>query len=421
MFSILSYFSFSQTYTFHDPILDSGALGADGAVYRFSNVSLNTDALIMINKRSSTLVTLDDVDMTSTGNWSSFQPMVTYNGGNVSGPINWWMEFNIRFVQSGTKTPIYQDSVYATAVDVDGDGATLQEQFTDLSSGAYTQNAPSSLLKSAVTDTVGLAGTTGTITNGTMFTGPVANAPGIDTSNKYLMVTIKYYNVSSITIRYGGQIAGSSSTSAGTRMNSFLFQPFNYDGLIGILPVALRSLTAKPSGNDKVMVDWAVAAGTSFSHYEVERSTDGRGFSEAGVVMAAENAHADHSYSFNDDISAVSSKIIYYRLKMVDAEGGYEYSSVAVVNNEKAQSMQSASAYPNPAIDKLNVAIPGTWQSRTVSYSIYDLSGNLVKIAVNSSAGQTQSMDISGLATGTYIIKAASGSEVSVQKFIKTR
>ena len=156
LFSVLSYFSFSQTYTFHDPILDSGALGADGAVYRFSNVSLNTDALIMINKRSSTLVTLDDVDMTSTGNWSSFQPMVTYNGGNVSGPINWWMEFNIRFVQSGTKTPIYQDSVYATAVDVDGDGATLQEQFTDLSSGIYTQNVPSSLLKSAVTDTVGL-------------------------------------------------------------------------------------------------------------------------------------------------------------------------------------------------------------------------------------------------------------------------
>jgi len=418
LINLLSYFAFSQTYTFHDPVLDSGTLGADGAIYRFSNVSAGTDALIRINKRSSSLVTLDDVDMTSTGNWSAFQPMVTYNGGNVNGPISWWMEFNIRFVQAGTSISIYQDSVYATAVDVDGDGATLQEQFTDLSSGTYTHNAPTSLTMSSVTDTVGPAGTSGTITNGTMFTGPVANAPGIDTSNKYVMVTVKYTNVSSITIRYGGQIAGSSSTSAGTRMNSFLFQPFNYDGIVGILPVTIKSFSARSGANNKVLLNWEASAETNTSHYEIERSANGQDFDEAGIVMPGSNS-IDQSYEFADDISSMPKGLVYYRLKMVDMNGTYTYSDVAVIRTGNEQNSLKVTAYPNPAVNELMVTIPGAWQSRTVSYDIYSLSGSLVRHSVNNNAGQTQTMNISNVPTGAYIVKATSGSEISIQKFIK--
>lgn len=420
LLSFLTCFAFSQTYTFHDPVLVSGINGADSAVYRFANVSAGTDALITINKRSSSLVTLDTVDMTSTGYWSAFQPMVTYNGGNVAGPINWWMEFNIAFVQSGTSTPIIQDSIYATAIDVDGDGSSLQEQFTDLSSGTYTQNVPSSLLQTAVSDTIGLAGTPGTITNGSMFTGPTANAPGIDTTNKYVMVTMRYMNVSSITIRYGGQIAGSGSTSAGGRMNSLWFQKFNYLGIIGILPVTIKSFNAQLSGRSNVMLNWSVSSEVNTSHFEVERSTDGLSFDESGIVMSDANSNVDQVYSFNDNISMVTNGLIYYRLKIVDIDGTYKYSDVAVVRTEKEHTTMNAVAYPNPAVNELRVTIPDSWQAQTVSYSIYNLSGSLVKLTVNSNAAQTQTMDISALAMGSYIIKASSGKEVSVQKFLKT-
>ena len=129
-FSFITMLSFSQGLIFKNPTLASGTAGSDGAVYRFSNVTTNVDALVTINGRSSSLVTLDTVDVTSTGFDKAFQPVVTYNKGNAKGPVSWWMEFVVTFVQSGSSTPILQDTLNATAIDVDGDGSVLQEQFT---------------------------------------------------------------------------------------------------------------------------------------------------------------------------------------------------------------------------------------------------------------------------------------------------
>ena len=73
-FSLFILISFSQDFTFKSPSLDSGSAGKDGAVYRFANVASNVDALVTINARSSVLVSLDSIDVTSTGYDKAFQP-----------------------------------------------------------------------------------------------------------------------------------------------------------------------------------------------------------------------------------------------------------------------------------------------------------------------------------------------------------
>ncbi len=418
---LISAFSFSQNYSFQNPVLYSGTNGADGAVYKFSNVASGVDALVTINKRSSNLVSLDTVDMTGSGYGKAFQPMVTYNGGNASGPASWWMEFNIQFVKPGTLAPLVQDSVYITAVDVDGDGGTLQEQFTALGSATYTENSPSSLTRGMVTDTIGVAGSAGTIISGEKFTAPTFNAPGIDTTNQTVMVTAKYLNVSSITIRYGAQIT-SGSTGAANRMNCLWFQKFNYSAIFNLLPVFLESFTAQKNINsDGVSLNWVTTMEREASHFEVERSFDGQSYDEQGIVIADGNSGIKQNYHFDDKIGTASAGIIYYRLRMVDMNGKYLYSEVVTVRNENESEQLTVSTFPNPTTTDLQVSIPAGWQNKAVTYSVYSLNGSLVHIKTNGSAPQTETIHVAELPQGTYIVRVVAGSQSTARKFIKVR
>ena len=414
------YFSFSQNMIFQNPSLVSGTAGNDGAVYKFANVTTGIDALVAINKRSSSLVTLDSIDMISTGYLKAFQPMISYNNSSVSGQVSWWMEFNISFVNAGTNTVSVQDSLYASALDIDGDNGSLQEQFTALGSGTYTMNSPSNLTPAIVSDTIGAAGNAGTITSGVRFTGTTINYPGIDTTVKSLLVTVNYKSVSSITIRYGGQTTGSGSAVSVSRMNSLWFQDFNYlSPVSSTLPIELESFTAQLTGNNKVMLNWGTSTGINFSHFEVERSLDGKSFDEEGIVFAADNSTVAHAYSFKDNINFINQGLIYYRLKMVDIDGGHKYSDFVIVRLTNAQSQVNVVIYPNPAVSELRVTIPDSWQNKTVAYNIYNLTGNLVKSKTISNPGQTETFDVSGIPVGSYIIKTTEGSEMTVNKFIK--
>jgi type IX secretion system substrate protein len=410
-FSFITMISFSQGLIFRNPTLASGTAGSDGAVYRFSTVTTNVDALVTINGRSSNLVTLDTVDVTSTGFDKAFQPVVTYNKGNVKGPASWWMEFVITFVQSGTSTPIVQDTLNATAIDVDGDGAVLQEQFTAFGAGTgtYTLNTPTSL-------------SAGSVTNGTMFTGPITNSVGIDTSATKVMVTINYSKVSSIKFRYGAQVTGTGSTSATNRYNSIWFKTFSYTAAkVNTLPVMFSSFTAQlNSSNNKALLNWATTSELNANQFIVQRSTDGSEYEDVAIVFSQEgNSFSLRQYSYSDDISMINSPIVYYRLKLVDMDGYYQYSAIELIRLSKQNSQSGILVYPNPAQSELRITIPDSWQGKSVSYHIYDVHGSLIKQKQSSNAGQTELLNIAELPVGIYIVKAVNGNQSSVQRIVK--
>ena len=95
-------FASAQELVFKDPVLISGVAGGDGAIYRFTKVNNYVDALVTINGRSSSLVSLVNLDMTFTGHGKAFQPQVTCNNNaTLAGISDWWMEFKISFVNTG--------------------------------------------------------------------------------------------------------------------------------------------------------------------------------------------------------------------------------------------------------------------------------------------------------------------------------
>lgn len=76
--------------------------------------------------------------------------------------------------------------------------------------------------------------------------------------------------------------------------------------------------------------------------------------------------------------------------------------------------------YPTVASEKINLVIAPV--SESVLLNVTDLSGtSIVNKTVNTASQHLHSLDISGLASGTYFIRMQSGSSVSTKKFIVQR
>ncbi|HEY4109308.1 LamG domain-containing protein [Puia sp.] len=104
---------------------------------------------------------------------------------------------------------------------------------------------------------------------------------------------------------------------------------FTLHNLTGELPVTLTAFTAVRSGNDAVL-QWKTATEENTSEFIIERSADGKKYTDVGNVPAAGNSKTMLSYSYIDPKPGRNS--IYYRLKQVDLDGNYVFSSVRLIN-----------------------------------------------------------------------------------------
>jgi hypothetical protein len=404
----------SQELVFKNSSLEPGSpsAGSNGAVYRFPNVMSNVDALVKINGRSSPLVTLTNIDVTSSGYDKAFQPQVSYNGGTVSSAASWWMEFGITFVHKNTNVPITLTTFNATALDIDGDNSKLHEYVSFFNPASYTLETPTSLSVSNLVQTL-----LGILTSvGDNFDGITTDHPGIDTLATNLMVTTQYNNVSGITYRAGATTTGSSSNT--NRQNSVYFKNFVYSSPIISLPVKLESFNAFLNGN-KVDLKWTTSQEINVSHFVIEKSFDGTQFQDAGIVFANGNSTSKISYTYPDNISNVQSGIIYYRLRSVDIDGKSEYSEIRIIRISKSAQTLQIATYPNPAVNELNVTIPAGWQGKKVSYEVISNSGQVLFRNETSGASQTETISFSRFTPGFYIVRANCNNEVAQQKVVK--
>jgi hypothetical protein len=222
---VLSICSFSQTVAyldFRNPTLEAGTAGADGAQYRFSNVTTNVDAIVTLVRRSDALVYLLNPDMNTSGFDGAFQPQVGYNNGTTPGAADWWMEFNIQFVNNGTNNAVAISEFNVSGVDIDGNGQYINEYVSFFDMQDYSLEAGSPLAITTLDENIN-----GTMLSGKRFDGPTANYTNIDTGATAVMVTNHYVNKTSFTVRTGGR--STDVSGAADRMYSFYFQNFAYN------------------------------------------------------------------------------------------------------------------------------------------------------------------------------------------------
>jgi hypothetical protein len=116
-------------------------------------------------------------------------------------------------------------------------------------------------------------------------------------------------------------------------------------------------------------------------------------------VKAQGNSQTAIQYAFIDQ--SPSSKN-YYRLKMVDQDGSFEYSDVRMVsmNNSGVESNTTISVYPVPASDYVTVA--SATGTAIQQLHVYNLIGVLV-YSIENSESESIKIDLSAFDNGVYV------------------
>jgi hypothetical protein len=108
------------------------------------------------------------------------------------------------------------------------------------------------------------------------------------------------------------------------------------------LPVSLVSFSGHQI-SEQIKLNWKTASELNFSFFSLEKSDDGKEFSEIARVDGHGTTQEEHTYESIDKAPLIGKN--YYRLKSVDFDGYAEYFSVISVDfsNEK-----QFYVYPNP-------------------------------------------------------------------------
>ncbi len=397
---------------FHNAHVRSGQEGADHTVYTFPLVNDSTDAHVRIMGRSSSLVTLENIDNTGTGYDGAFQPQVKYNGGSTSGASSWWMEFEIKFVKANTTSQVTIPNLYTSSFNIDGDNNTLSEYNIIYGSSSYTLDNITNIVVSNFTGNLSGSGTPGK-----KFDGTTVSYPGFDTLHTNIMVTTNITDVSILTVRVGATTTGSSTET--NRTYGIWFKNIVFPNPQTTLPVVLESFTASLLGQN-TNLKWSTASESNLGYFSVERSTDGIHFSQAGMVLAVGNTSAKTNYGFTDNVSGIQAPVIYYRLNMVDADGKSRYSDIRTVKlSGTGDNKIIITTYPNPVVNTINVTIPAGWQNHKVVYEIFSANGNRALQNQVTESSQTETLNMSNMSPGIYIVKASCNGQAAIQKIIK--
>ncbi len=187
-----------------------------------------------------------------------------------------------------------------------------------------------------------------------------------------------------------------------------------------ILPIALKSFNAVPYRNRDVDLDWITATELNGSHFEVERSDNGVDFVQIARVEAAGESHVDQEYKYSDRAVNLNGNagLQYYRIKMVDYDGRFDYSGIRVVNFNRSGSDFSIKTYPNPVSDFIQLELTGLDYDSTIrlTLSILSPTGQLVKSQVINS--DLDKINVANLPNSLYHIMINYAGKRYFEKFV---
>ncbi|MFT3911591.1 MAG: T9SS type A sorting domain-containing protein [Ferruginibacter sp.] len=376
----------SSQYNFNAaPVLISGTANQVNAKYRFANVSTGIDAIITIMS-STNGATVDILDDNAITKPEGFSPKIGVPR-NRTGLV----EFQICFVASGTLNSMVQDSLNATAIDIDGGPTVKEMDVIDLGGGfsSYQVGTP----EITVTQT------------GTAFTGKnVAGNEydGIDTAARQVMFTVTNTHVGCFTYKCGAANTGNSTVS---RQKSIYFKSFTYPPP-GPLPVKYLSFDAV-AANKSVGLKWVTVWEMNNGHFEVERSFDRNNFKTIAMVLDGfTGADNNKTYQYKDNAAEIQGRtIIYYRLKQIDIDGRVDYSNILAVRMDGKAGATTMQVSPNPFVKDMMVRFNATVDGAS-EIRIINMLGQPVlsrKSIVSKGYNNIQLTDLDKLIPGIYV------------------
>lgn len=196
------------------------------------------------------------------------------------------------------------------------------------------------------------------------------------------------------------------------------------------LPVELTSFSATTIGL-MVKLNWNTATEINNYGFEIERKLKVKSqttdqWTKIGFVEGNGNSNSPKFYSFID--KKISGSGLFYRLKQIDNDGHFEYSSIIEISNIKPLKFKLEQNYPNPfnPSTQISFSLP---KSGFVSLKIYSAVGELISTLVNENKDEGyynikwSPSDDKGnsLASGMYLYRLQTESFVETKKMILLR
>jgi hypothetical protein len=186
--------------------------------------------------------------------------------------------------------------------------------------------------------------------------------------------------------------------------------------LSDVVPVELISFSASVV-KDIVNLSWKTATEVNNLGFNVERSANKIDWEKIAFVQSNQNSTSTISYSYIDK-SVSQAGNYYYRLKQIDYDGSYKYSSIVQAGVNLPFIFTLDQNYPNPfnPSTKIQYNLP---ENSFVSLKVYNTIGQEVAALVNNvvlPGSHEITFDASKLNSGVYFYTLKSGNN-----FVQTR
>jgi hypothetical protein len=188
------------------------------------------------------------------------------------------------------------------------------------------------------------------------------------------------------------------------------FDDFSVGNIAGIiLPVNFVKFHAKKVASG-TQLNWDVAEEINVSKYEVQKGNNGADFKTIGYVIAGDVT----SYAFTD--ANTSQGVSFYRIRSVDLDGKFKFSTVISFANGRSAALLRA--FPLPAQNQVTLqhgAIDGKAQ-----ISLASEDGRTVRRLVPAVGSMQTAIDLTGLKAGLYLLRLEnSNGEIETLKLLK--
>jgi hypothetical protein len=154
-----------------------------------------------------------------------------------------------------------------------------------------------------------------------------------------------------------------------------------------------------------VRLQWTTENESSTAYFNIERSIDGQNFETIGKAGA--KGAASNAYKYVDqNAGKQSSALVYYRLKIVDTDGGTTYSSIISFTLGNATTFN---IFPNPVKEVLKVELSLS-KGDDVQVQVTDMQGRVVysrERFLDSGLHQID-IEVKGWPAQTYSVKVTS-------------
>lgn len=225
----------------------------------------------------------------------------------------------------------------------------------------------------------------------------------------------------SITIRMGYnylRLNGNGLNAQPGRLYASTFGCFNFPQQI-LLPVNLASF-AGTYHNLLATLNWETQNDMHLDKFEIERSTDGINYATVAVKFAIHDINNHAMYQFADDLSPFSEATFFYRLKMIDVDGKFGYSTIVVIHKEQEWNSRMR-IIPDPVVSGHTFSTEFSSKDNSMAYCrIVDFSGRTLYKQQNKVSPGKNSILMPvpvNLQTGVYMLQMSNQTTVETTKF----